>query len=184
MAFGACIFGFQTCCRPAIATNRTHLKGKCKGVLFIALTMDGNDHIFPIAFGVTDIKNDRSWTWFLREAYNVIGSPRDLIIISDRHISIKNTDANVFPNVAHGLCGFHMKNNISNTYKNSHVTTLFVNASRVYRKDEFIGLMKVLKVVKPKAHDKLIDNDVCKWSLAYYLVRRYSLITVECGDRA
>ena len=87
----------------------------------------------------------------------------------------------VFSEATHGFCGFHMKNNVNITYKNPHVTTLFVNASRVYRKDEFIDLMKVLKVVKPKTHD---DNDVCKWSLAYYLVRRYSLITVECGDRA
>ena len=89
-----------------------------------------------------------------------------MIIISDRHISIKNTVASVFPEAAHGLCGFHMKNNVSSTYKNLDVTTLFVKASKVYRTDEFIEL----SIVKPKAYEKLMDDDVRKWSRAYCLV--------------
>ena len=36
MAFDACIFGFRECCRPVIAIDGTHLKGKYKGILFIA----------------------------------------------------------------------------------------------------------------------------------------------------
>ena len=53
---------FPTCCRPTIAIDGTHLKGKNKGILFIATTIDSNDQIFLIAFGVGDIENDRSWT--------------------------------------------------------------------------------------------------------------------------
>ena len=62
MAFDACIFGFRTCCRPAIAIDETHLKGKYKGILFIATVMDGNDQIFPITFEVGHLENDRCWT--------------------------------------------------------------------------------------------------------------------------
>ena len=67
MAFGACISDFRECCRPAIAINGTHLKEKYKGILFIATAMDGNDQIFPIAFEVGHLENDRCWTWFLTE---------------------------------------------------------------------------------------------------------------------
>ena len=90
-----------------------------------------------------------------------------MIIIFDRHISIKNAVASVFPEVAHGLCNFYMKNNVSSTYKNPDVTTLFVKASRVYHTDEFTELMDELSIVKPKAFEKLIDDDVRKWSRAY-----------------
>ena len=93
---------------------------------------------------------------------NIIDCPRDMIIILDQHISIKNTVASVFSKAAHGLCGFHMKNNVSNTYKNLDVTTLFVKASRVYRIDEFRELMEELSIVKPKAFNKLIEDDVHK----------------------
>ena len=85
-----------------------------------------------------------------------------MIIILDRHISIKNAVASVFPKAAHGLCVFHMKNNANSTYKNPDVTTLFVKASRVYCIDEFTELMKELSIVKPKAFEKLIDGDVRK----------------------
>ena len=102
-----------------------------------------------------------------------------MIIISDRYISIKIAVASVFPKAAHGFCVFHMKNNVSSTYKNLDVTTLFVKASKVYRIDEFMELMEELSIVKPKAFDKLIDDDVRKWSRAYCSVQRYDLMTTN-----
>ena len=94
-----------------------------------------------------------------------------MIIISNRHISIKNAIASVFPKAAHSFCGFYMKNNVSSTYKNPDVTTLFVKALKVYCTDEFKELMEKLSIVKPKAFNKLIEDDVRKWSCAYCLVR-------------
>ena len=58
MAFGACIFDFCTCCRPAIAIDGTHLKRKYNGILFIVIAIDDNNKIFPIAFGVGHLEND------------------------------------------------------------------------------------------------------------------------------
>ena len=83
-----------------------HFKGKYKGVLYIITVMDGNEQIFPIAFGPANLKNDRGWKWFLKELHNVIGSPRDLIFIFYCHISIKNAVNEVFPDASHGFCGF------------------------------------------------------------------------------
>ena len=105
-----------------------------------------------------------------------------MIIISDRHISIKNVIASVFSETAHGLCDFHLKNNINSTYKNSDVTTLFVKASRVYRTDKFTELMDELSIVKSKAFEKLMDDDVRKWSRAYCPVRRYDLMTTNIAE--
>ena len=45
-----------------IAIDRTHLKEMYKEILFIAIVMNDNNWIFPIAFGVEDIENDRTWT--------------------------------------------------------------------------------------------------------------------------
>ena len=56
-----------------------------------------------------------------------------------------------------------MKNNVSSTYKNPDVTTLFVKASRVYRTDEFRELMEELSIVKLNAFNKLIEDKVRKW---------------------
>ena len=59
MALSACISDFREYCRPVIAIDGTHLKGKYKGILFIATVMDGNDQIFSIAFGVGHLENNR-----------------------------------------------------------------------------------------------------------------------------
>ena len=85
----------------------------------------------------------------------------------------------MFPEVAHGLCNFHMKNNVSSTYKNPDVTTLFVKASRVYCTEECTELMEELSIVKQKAYEKLMDDDVRKWSCACCSVRRYDLMTTN-----
>ena len=73
----------------------------------------------------------------------------------------------MFLEAAHGLCGFHMKNNVSSTYKYLDVTTLFVKVLRVYRTDKFRRLMEELSIIKPKAFNKLIEDDVRKWFRTY-----------------
>ena len=117
-----------------------------------------------------------------REVSNVIGFLKKLIIILDQHISIKIVVVAVFLEAVHGLCYFHMKNNVSNTYKNPNVTTLFVNALRVYRRDEFRKLMQELMVVKLKALEKLMEDDVRKWTRAYCPVRRYDLMITNIAE--
>ena len=53
IAFAASIHGFSYCW-PVISINATHLKGKYRGVLFIAECHDANQQIFPLAIGVGD----------------------------------------------------------------------------------------------------------------------------------
>ena len=71
---GPCIFGFKACCRSVIVIDETHPKGKYNSIIFVATTIDGNKQIFPLAYGFGDEENDRSWTWFLEQLDNVIGS--------------------------------------------------------------------------------------------------------------
>ena len=52
------------------------------------------------------------------------------------------------------------RDNVSSTYKNPDVITLFVKASRVYRTDEFIELMEELSIVKPNEFNKIIKDNV------------------------
>ena len=99
MALGPCINGFRGHARPVVVIDATFLKGRMKGVLFVAATKDGNEQIYPLAFGVGDSENDNAWTWFITELRAVIGTPppADLVFVSDRHNSIKKAVKSVFP---------------------------------------------------------------------------------------
>ena len=52
-AFAPCIAAFQYC-RPVISIDGTHLYGKYKGVLMIAMATDANQKVLPLAFAVVD----------------------------------------------------------------------------------------------------------------------------------
>ena len=52
-AFTPSIQGF-THCQPIHSINGTHLYGKYKGTLLIAMECDGNNQLFPLAFAITE----------------------------------------------------------------------------------------------------------------------------------
>ena len=65
MALGVSISGFRAC-KPVVAIDGTYLKGKYKGIFYVTGAMDSNEQIFPIAFGLGDLENERGWKWFLK----------------------------------------------------------------------------------------------------------------------
>ncbi|XP_075633813.1 uncharacterized protein LOC142606331 [Castanea sativa] len=52
-AFHPCIVGFKHC-RPVISIDATHLYGKYKGKLMIAMVTDANSKIYPLAFAIVE----------------------------------------------------------------------------------------------------------------------------------
>ena len=90
------------------------------------------------------------------------------MIILYRRISINNAVIEVFPLASHGLCEFHMKQNVINRFKNDKVTTIFDHASRVYRTSNFDNQMKELRKIHKRAYRYLIIVDVHKWSRVYW----------------
>ncbi|KAK0595973.1 hypothetical protein LWI29_011581 [Acer saccharum] len=104
--------GFNTVIRPVIAVDATHLKSKTKGVLLVAVCKDGNEMIYPLAFGFANSECSKSWTWFLKQLHDVILHPELVLIVSDRHTGISNGMRAIFPNSAHVLCAYHLANNL------------------------------------------------------------------------
>ncbi|KAK3205632.1 hypothetical protein Dsin_019678 [Dipteronia sinensis] len=89
---------------PVIAIDGTFLKGPHRGVLFVAVCMDDNDQIFPLAFGVGDSETNEAWEWFLTRLHKADGEFYDLVIVSDRKASITTSVEKVFPNSFHRAC--------------------------------------------------------------------------------
>ncbi|KAK3222187.1 hypothetical protein Dsin_009212 [Dipteronia sinensis] len=88
MALGACIEGFNTVIRQIIAIDATHLKAKTKGVLLVAVCKDGNEMIYPLAFGFAHSECTESWTWFLKQLRIVIRYLERMMLVLDRHAGI------------------------------------------------------------------------------------------------
>ena len=75
-----------------ISIDGTHLYGKYKGVLMIAMATDANQKVLPLAFAVVDKESGPSWGWILeclRTLIEHVISDKGICIIFDRHKGIK-----------------------------------------------------------------------------------------------
>ncbi|KAG4958259.1 hypothetical protein JHK82_034924 [Glycine max] len=61
----ACKSAFVTTCRPLIGLGGCFLKGEFGGQLLTAVGKDGNNQMFPIAYGIVESENYSSWKWFI-----------------------------------------------------------------------------------------------------------------------
>ncbi|KAL6546998.1 hypothetical protein OROMI_022719 [Orobanche minor] len=179
MSLAASIRGFKAC-RPVIVVDGTHLKGKYNGIMFVAATKDANEQIFPLAFGFGAKECDESWIWFLEQCCRTFGSPENLLIISDQHVSIKNALDVVYPGTPHGICTYHLQGKIR--WWGDHAIIMFQAAANAYRCRDFEDRMANLKGFAPGAHDKLIAADPVRWARSMCHVRRYNFLTSNCAE--
>ncbi|XP_020426604.1 uncharacterized protein LOC109950869 [Prunus persica] len=184
MAVGACIRGFRSSIRPVIAVDATHLKSKYKGVMFVANAFDGNRNIYPLAFGIGDLETDASWHWFFTKLHEAIGECLNLVIISDRNVSIENVWNKIFPTAEHGICFYHMKGNMKRTCKlkkRDHILMHFEQAAKSYSIAEFDCHFRNIKR-KEHVAQYLEEAGLHKWSRAHMDGRRYNVMTTNIAE--
>ena len=49
-----------------IIVDATFLTGKYKGALMMAVAMDPDRQLVPLAFALTEGENNHSWSWFMK----------------------------------------------------------------------------------------------------------------------
>ncbi|KAL7248867.1 hypothetical protein ACSBR1_011116 [Camellia fascicularis] len=68
------IRGFLAGMMPLIGLDACHLKGPCQGQLFATVGCDGNNMMYPIAYAMAESENKESWTWFVENLFECIGT--------------------------------------------------------------------------------------------------------------
>lgn len=105
--------------------------------MLLASALDGDNHIFPLGLGIVNSENDSSWEWFLSKLKECMGDRDDLVIISDRHISIPKAVSNVFPLAKHAICMQHLCNNLKTRFHHGAIEPLFKTCAKAYKTQEF-----------------------------------------------
>ncbi|TXG70652.1 hypothetical protein EZV62_005587 [Acer yangbiense] len=182
MALGPSIEGFKSCIRPVVAVDGTFLKCKHQGTLFIATSLDGNNQVYPLAFGIGDSENDQSWHWFFTKLHGLIGEMDDLVFISDRNSSIAKAAAGVFPNSLHGICMYHIGQNMKAKFKGVEVHDIFYKCSKAYRVIEFNQIMAQIRGTDASVAQYLIEADPTKWARSHFDGRRYCIMTTNIAE--
>ena len=169
-------------CRPVISVDGTALKSKYLGTLLTACCLDGNNQIFPLAFGIVDSENDSSWQWFMTELRRAIGHRDELVIISDRNISIPKAVLKIFPDAEHGFCVQHLLGNLKTRFKDPAISFLFNECSRAYTKASFAYYMNHLESISTDMCTYLHEIGYEKWARSYFSRRRYNIMTTNISE--
>ncbi|XP_016167821.2 uncharacterized protein LOC107610265 [Arachis ipaensis] len=82
-----CIRAFRHC-KPVVQVDGTHLYGKYKGCLLVAVSQDGNNNIVPIAFAIVEGETSDALYFFLSNLRQHVVTRDGVGLISDRHESI------------------------------------------------------------------------------------------------
>ncbi|XP_060182204.1 uncharacterized protein LOC132611857 [Lycium barbarum] len=177
-AYGTSIEGWKHC-RPVMMVDATFLKSKYRGVLMIAVAKDGNNSIFPLAFGIADSENNESYRWFFRHVKKVFGTRKDLSILSDRHSSIATAIKELYPDTQHGICIYHMEKNLQKYFPSEAILSLFYNAATTYKQAEFRTYMSQIQQIDPKAAEYIEEEPPERWARSFHTNRRYNRLTTN-----
>lgn len=177
MALGCCVRVFRDHIRPVICVDAAFLKSKYLETLYIAVGKDGNNQVYPLAFGVGGKEEIESWTFFMSKIRDCIGSVNKLSIISDRHPAIITAVANVFPKANHGCCCIHLKAHIRSEYKKTKaIEGLYWKAAKTYCQSDFQDIMRIIFNVNPDAAMYLTNIGFHRWARAHFPRHRYNIM--------
>ncbi|XP_020969684.1 uncharacterized protein LOC110268126 [Arachis ipaensis] len=126
-----CIRAFRHC-KPIVQVDGTHLYGKYKGCLLVAVSQDGNNNIVPIAFAIVEGETSDAWHFFLSNLRQHVVTRDGVGLISDRHESInsaveRSNGAWSPPRAFHMFCIRHIKSNFLRKFKAPYLQKLVVN---------------------------------------------------------
>ncbi|KAL4558727.1 hypothetical protein LXL04_036928 [Taraxacum kok-saghyz] len=79
ICLGALKKGFAAGKRDFLGLDGTFMKGPFPGQILVAVGLDGNNCIYPVAYAVVESENFKSWTWFL----TCLGDDLDLHTMSN-----------------------------------------------------------------------------------------------------
>nr|XP_016515956.1 PREDICTED: protein FAR1-RELATED SEQUENCE 8-like [Nicotiana tabacum] len=166
-------------CRPVIAVDAIFLKSKYRGVLFVVVSKDANNQIFPLSFGVVDSENNDAYIWFFGEMRKAIQVRRELVFLSDRNQSIANGIRKVYPEAHHGIRLYHFEKHLKQRRAKATVINLFQSAARSYKREDFNQLMSQIKSVDKKTYNYIIEELPERWARSWFLRRRYDMLTTN-----
>ncbi|XP_057740424.1 uncharacterized protein LOC130957597 [Arachis stenosperma] len=126
-----CIRAFRHC-KPVVHVDETHLYGKYKGYLLVAVSQDGNNNIAPIAFAIMEGETSDAWHFFLSNLRQHVVTRDGVGLISDRHESINtvvacSNGAWSPPRAFHMFYIRHIESNFLRKFKAPYLQKFVVN---------------------------------------------------------
>ncbi|KAK8715879.1 hypothetical protein V6N13_043205 [Hibiscus sabdariffa] len=169
----ACKDGWKVGCRRIIGLDGCFLKGYFQGYLLIALGIDANDCIYPIAYALVESENMSSWHWFVEilQTDLEIGNSFNICFMSDRQKGRKEVIKDVLPYAEDRKCVRHMYTNFKEKHKGQALKDVVWKAARATYLWEFENAMDQLKSLSEAAYIWIKGKNPAQWSRSHFSTR-------------
>ncbi|XP_044382226.1 uncharacterized protein [Triticum aestivum] len=169
-SYDACKRGFLKGCRPIIFLDGCHIKTRYKGTLLIAVGIDPNDCIFPVAFGLCEVESTHSWEWFLaslKDDLNIMNTS-PYTIMSDKQKGLINAAKKVFPHSEHRNCVRHIYQNFHKVHKGEQLKNDLWSIARSTNEAAYTRNMDLMKEHSLGAYTWVEKLEPRTWIKAFF----------------
>ncbi|GKA53795.1 heat stress transcription factor B-4-like protein [Tanacetum coccineum] len=173
ICLGALKLGFRACRRDLLGLDGAFMKGPFPGQVLVAVGLDSNNGIYPLAYALVEAESKSSWCWFLQ----CLGDDIDLhpnsnfTFISDRQKGIIPAIKTIYPSAEHRYCLRHIHENMKQGWCGQAYKDLLWRAASATNVRDFEKCMLELKTMNPKAHEWLNKIPAEHWARSYFSVR-------------
>ncbi|GKD64463.1 crooked neck-like protein 1 [Tanacetum coccineum] len=152
------------------------MKGPFPGQVLVAVGLDSNNGIYPLAFALVKAETKSSWCWFLQ----CLGDDIDLhpnsnfTFISDRQKGIISAIKTVYTSAEHIYCLRHIHKNMKHGWCRQAYKDLLWRVVSAINVRDFEKCMLELKTMNPKTHEWLNKIPAEHWARSHFSGRAKS----------
>ncbi|XP_057723754.1 uncharacterized protein LOC130939680 [Arachis stenosperma] len=130
---GSTVTEFLASCKPLIDLDGAFLKTQHGGQILSAIGQDANNHIYVITYAIVPVENTKNWRWFLELLHQDLGDYKQnkLYFISDMQKGLVLTVKEIFSDVHHRFCVWHLWKNFNKQWKDLQLRGLPWNCARM-----------------------------------------------------
>ncbi|KAL5567602.1 hypothetical protein UlMin_024177 [Ulmus minor] len=108
----------------------------------------------------------------------------DATHLKGKHRSIRSAVEEAFPRAFHGICIYHLLNNLKTKFKskNKELEQHYIAAAKAYNLQEFHVLFYTLCSAVPGAKEYLESVGLDRWTRSHAPCRRYNIMTTNISE--
>lgn len=161
--------GWKSGCRPVVGLDGCFLKGKYRGACLVAIGMDGNNGMFPLAMFVCRKEDGENWDAFLEIlAPELKKHHLPLTIMSDRAPSLVAAIEKHLGGCEQRFCFRHIFKNMCKWWRGALVQYQAWVTAEVYTTHEFENSIDELEKSAVGAKQYLLEIGPSMWSRAHF----------------
>ena len=175
--------GTFTLCRRLVAVDGTFLKARFILTLLLAVGIDANGELVPLAWAVVESENGESWGWFLNHLRWALPELviEESTLVSDRDKGLREAERALGGRVVVAHCCHHLKENFTEKFGRA-LQPLFWAAARAKTRAAWDGALEKIRAKKPEAALYLEQAEPETWAEAWFRGRRFGHDTSNIAE--